>query len=75
LQHVGSLCCLSFYLVPSRIGWAEGKNPHKIILHQKEDGRKIESAQVHVSFISKQVSSVSLNRFSIFIVFSLFREG
>jgi hypothetical protein len=52
----------------SRIGWAEGKNPHKIILQQKEDGRRMDSAQVHVSFISKQV------RIGFIIDFSLFYD-
>ena len=35
-----------------RIGWAEGKQPTKIRVKQD---KKVETAQVHVSFISKQV--------------------
>jgi hypothetical protein len=41
----------------ARIGWAEGKDPNRIHRHSRDE-KKPETAQVHVSFISKQVDSL-----------------
>lgn len=56
----------SFY----RIGWAEGKTSFKGFM-LKEDAPKAETAQIHVSFISKQVD-VLISEATIRALFSLY---
>lgn len=51
----------------NRIGWAEGKSPTKVPKPKQE--KKVETAQVHVSFISKQVRTYE----PLFLCFSVYR--
>ena len=57
-----------------RIGWAEGKNtPKPPPVPQPDNSKSVETAQVHVSFISKQID-VLISEATLRALFGLYGE-
>jgi hypothetical protein len=57
-KHFSSNEFGSFLLLYSRIGWAGAKSSNDKPIKPKDGPRRTDTAQIHVSFISKQVAGL-----------------